>query len=155
MKKTSGAAAPSSSSEALSPPDSPGEPAAAQQPRYATWYRERLKNPIPEPAHQTRKELFERRGRQFAQDAAKVGNNVMYPKRDMRGSALMAACLAPQPDDVKPHAAADAEPDGIRVLGLTNMAVCLSFFMLDLFAVRLANPKSVTTYCSGRRPSYA
>ena len=40
----------------------------------------------------------------------------------MRGSALMAACLAPEPDDVKPHAAADVEPDGIRVLGLTNMA---------------------------------
>ena len=31
MKKTSGAAAPSSSSEALSPPDSPGEPAAEER----------------------------------------------------------------------------------------------------------------------------
>ena len=53
------------------------------------------------------------------------------------------------------NSAKSYKPDGIRVLGLTNMAVCLSFLMLDLFAVRLANPKSVTTYCSGRRPSYA
>ena len=55
-------------------------------------------------------------------DSADHRSHVAYPKRDMRGSALMAACLAPQPDDVKPHASADVEPDGIRVLGLTNMA---------------------------------
>ena len=124
MKKASGGAVGprSSSSEALSPPDSPGQPAAAQQPRYATWYRERLKNPIPEPAHQTRSELFKTRTRRLAHDAAKVGRSVMYPKRDMRGSALVAACLAPQPDDVKPHAN-DGEPDGILCLGLTNMVL--------------------------------